>query len=141
MRASAGCAAVRVDGKDVGGAAEGADGYPATVLAETHVLDLDRDRTGTEGRGQRRRGGHEGDERGNVEKDEIISLHSRITQQTLHHLILSLNYFQITICHSNYIKTSLCDVIKLQVDQHTVPPYTTCRKTVQDRWTQTVSQC
>ncbi len=37
----------------MGGAAEGADGYPATVLAETHVLDLDGDRTGTEVRGQK----------------------------------------------------------------------------------------
>ncbi|TNN80730.1 hypothetical protein EYF80_008964 [Liparis tanakae] len=43
-----GRAAIGVDGKHVGGAAEGADGYPAAVLAETHVLDLDRDRTSTE---------------------------------------------------------------------------------------------
>lgn len=52
MRAGTGRAAIGVDGKHVGGAAEGADGYPAAVLAETHVLDLDRDRTSTE-RGQR----------------------------------------------------------------------------------------
>lgn len=40
MRAGAGSAAIRVDGKHVGGATEGADGHPATVLGETHVLDL-----------------------------------------------------------------------------------------------------
>lgn len=47
MRAGAGCTAVGVDGKHMGRASEGADGYPATVLAETHVLDLDKDRTGS----------------------------------------------------------------------------------------------
>lgn len=40
VRAGAGRAAVRVDGEDVGGAAEGADRHPAAVLGEAHVLDL-----------------------------------------------------------------------------------------------------
>lgn len=53
VSAGAGCATVRVDREHVGGAAEGADGYPATVLAETHVLNLDRNITDTEVRGQR----------------------------------------------------------------------------------------
>lgn len=42
--AGARSAAIRVDRKDVGGAAEGADGHPATVLGETHILDLGRQR-------------------------------------------------------------------------------------------------
>lgn len=33
-------ASVGVDGKDVAGATEGANGHPATVQAKTHVLDL-----------------------------------------------------------------------------------------------------
>lgn len=53
MSAGTGCTAVGVYGKYMGGAAEGADGYPAAILAETHVLDLDRDKTDTEVRGQR----------------------------------------------------------------------------------------
>lgn len=44
VRAGARSAAIRVDRKDVGGAAEGADGHPATVLGETHILDLGRQR-------------------------------------------------------------------------------------------------
>lgn len=40
--AGAGSAAVGVDGKDMGGAAQGADGHPAAVLGEAHVLDLRR---------------------------------------------------------------------------------------------------
>lgn len=51
VRAGAGCTAVGVDGKYMGGATEGADGHPATVLAETHVLDLDGDKTGSDVRG------------------------------------------------------------------------------------------
>lgn len=43
MSAGAGGASVGVDGEDVAGAAEGANGHPATVLAKTHVLDLRRD--------------------------------------------------------------------------------------------------
>lgn len=53
MCAGAGRTAVGVDGKDVGGATEGADGHPAAVLAETHVLDLDGDVTGSDVTGQR----------------------------------------------------------------------------------------
>ena len=45
MRAGTRCTTVGVDRKYMGGATEGTDGYPATVLAETHVLDLDRDKT------------------------------------------------------------------------------------------------
>lgn len=44
MSAGAGSAAVRVDREHVGGATEGADGHPATVLGETHILDLGRQR-------------------------------------------------------------------------------------------------
>lgn len=51
MRAGAGGAAVGVDREHVGGAAEGADGYPATVLAETHVLDLGRRQDGFKSQG------------------------------------------------------------------------------------------
>ena len=40
MRTGARSAAIRVDRKDVGGATEGADGHPATVLGEAHILDL-----------------------------------------------------------------------------------------------------
>lgn len=43
MCAGAGSAAIRVDRKHVGGATEGADGHPATVLGETHILDLGRE--------------------------------------------------------------------------------------------------
>lgn len=46
MGAGAGGSSVGVDGKDVAGAAQGADGHPATVQAKTHVLDLRRDKVG-----------------------------------------------------------------------------------------------
>lgn len=49
--AGAGSAAIRVDRKHVGGATEGADGHPATVLGETHILDLGGE--GTEKKGVR----------------------------------------------------------------------------------------
>ena len=39
--AGAGGAAVRVEGEDMGGPAQGADGHPAAVLAEAYVLDLE----------------------------------------------------------------------------------------------------
>lgn len=42
MCAGAGRATVGVDGKDVGGATQCADHHPATVLAETDVLDLEK---------------------------------------------------------------------------------------------------
>lgn len=44
MGAGAGGTAVRIDGEYVGGAAQGADGHPATVRAEAHVLDLGSNR-------------------------------------------------------------------------------------------------
>ena len=56
MGAGTGCTAIGVDGKYMGCASKGADGNPATVLTKTHVLDLDRDRAGTE-RGQMLEGG------------------------------------------------------------------------------------
>lgn len=43
VRAGAGGSSVGVDGKDVAGAAEGANGQPATVQAKAHVLDLRKD--------------------------------------------------------------------------------------------------
>lgn len=49
--AGAGGTAVGVDREHMSGAAEGADGYPATVLAETHVLDLGRRQDGFKSQG------------------------------------------------------------------------------------------
>lgn len=46
MCAGAGSATVGVDGKDVGGATQCADHHPATVLAETNILDLGKEKRG-----------------------------------------------------------------------------------------------
>lgn len=40
VSAGAGGPSIGVDGKDVAGTAEGANGHPATIQAKTHVLDL-----------------------------------------------------------------------------------------------------